>query len=111
MGNTEVIQRALEQQLEQSKNLINWELASAPAKAWWEKLESVNEDRIELILELTDELINRHASLEDFYLVCLHSGRRGVRENLNYFDLLHQDSAVSAVALDTEIESKSEIFH
>ncbi len=79
--------------LEWTKQLLEWESASASAKEWWEELEAINEDRVDLVLELASELLTRQATIDDFYMACSYSNREGVKENLHFLDTMRQDDS------------------
>lgn len=79
---------------QRSRELLDWENASGAARKWWEQLESINEDRLDLVIKLTAELLEREATIDDFFLACSYSGREGVRENLIYLDLIRQDKDI-----------------
>ncbi|HQH28347.1 MAG TPA: hypothetical protein PLP17_13195 [Oligoflexia bacterium] len=74
-----------------TRKLLGFDAASPQAKKWWKELELLNHDQPRLVVELADELLERNASIEDFFLACSHSGRDGVRENLRFLDLIDQD--------------------
>jgi hypothetical protein len=80
--------------LTNTKQLIGWENASSPAKMWWKELESVNSSRIDLVVELAEELATRGATLDDFFMVCCYSGKSGVKSNLRVLDTLDQDQSL-----------------
>lgn len=65
------------------------------AQSWWEELEALNEDRVDLVLKLADELLVRGATINDFFLACSYSGREGVQENLQFLDVINQDKVFS----------------
>lgn len=79
--------------LEWTKQLLEWESASASAKEWWDELEAINEDRVDLVLELASELLTRQATIDDFYMACSYSNREGVKENLHFLDTMRQDTS------------------
>ena len=94
----------LDQILEQTKQLLGWEQASKSARDWWTTLESVNGDRVELVVELAGELLKRGSSLEDFFLVCCYSGKEGVRENLASLDRSLQDRGIETAVSKSNVE-------
>jgi len=79
--------------LQWTKQLLEWEGASVPAREWWEELETLNEDRVDLVLELASELLTRHATIDDFFMACSYSNREGVKENLHFLDSMRQDDS------------------
>ncbi len=86
------MQKSHQSSLVASREIVGWHEASTEAKEWWCELEKVNHERSELVVELAEELKVRRATVDDFFLVCAYSGREGVRENLRFLDLVHQDS-------------------
>ncbi len=88
--------------LENTKHMIDWESASASARDWWKELVQVNEDKVDLIVELAEQLRRRRASLDDFFLACCYSKREGVRENLTFLDQILQDKRKAQSMLQVE---------
>ena len=80
--------------LQWTKQLLDWDSASTSAKEWWEELEAINEDRVDLVLELASELLTRQATIDDFFTACSYSNREGVKENLRFLDTMRQDNSI-----------------
>ncbi len=74
-----------------TRKLLEFETASPQAKQWWKQLESLNHDRPGLVARLAEELLERSASIDDFYIACSYSGYRSVQANLGFLDLIYQD--------------------
>ena len=74
-----------------TRTLLDFEGASPQAKQWWKELELLNKERPTLVSRLADELVERNASIDDFYLACSYSNRQGVQDNLDFLDLIYQD--------------------
>ena len=77
-----------------TKSLLDWDHASEQARAWWEELEQLNDGRVDLVLKLACELLEREATIDDFFVACTYSGREGVKENLRFLDKIRQDKDV-----------------
>ncbi|MCB0322925.1 MAG: hypothetical protein KDD69_05105 [Bdellovibrionales bacterium] len=87
-----------------TKQLLDFDTASGPAREWWQELEAINEDRIDLVLKLASELLARHATIDDFFLACSYSNREGVKENLRFLDTIKQDPRPTPSEDDGELE-------
>lgn len=101
--------------LEWTKQLLDWDNATVPAKEWWQELEALNDGRVDLVLKLAGELLERAATIDDFFLACSYSGREGVQENLRFLDTICQDKKYyradtpkeSPEAIDVERDTKN----
>jgi ATP-dependent Clp protease ATP-binding subunit ClpX len=66
------------------QNYLDWEGAIPNAVKWWNAFEFDNEEKPNLILRLAEELKNRNATINDFFLAYLYSKCDGIRANLHY---------------------------
>lgn len=67
---------------------LDWEHASAAARTWWQQFEDENKHRPALILRLVEELVDRQASINQFYLAYVYSNTDNIQANLHYLDYL-----------------------
>lgn len=61
-------------------------VASDGALQWWQEFETDNQQRPSLIVRLLEELVQREATLNEFYLACLYSNTDNLQANLHYLD-------------------------
>lgn len=55
---------------------------------WWDEFERDNDQRPSLIVRLLEELQQRKATLNEFYLACIYSNTDNLQANLHYLDYL-----------------------
>ena len=65
---------------------LDWPNTTGSAKKWWETFEAENDHRRELVVRLMDELVNRDATIQEFFLSYVYSNTDNIQANLHYLD-------------------------
>ena len=65
---------------------LQWNDASDGASKWWKQFEKDNSNRPSLVLRLVEELAERKATINEFYLACVYSNTDNLQANLHYLD-------------------------
>jgi len=77
----------LQESLEKIKrDHLGWEETKESARRWWEAFENENRERPGLVHRLAEELRNRKASIDDFFLAFVYSNTDNIQANLHYYD-------------------------
>jgi type IV secretory pathway TraG/TraD family ATPase VirD4 len=72
--------------LAETKNKVGWNETAGSARKWWEAFETENKSRMPLVLRLAEELLNRKATISEFFLAYVYSNTDSIQANLNYLD-------------------------
>ncbi len=72
--------------LEEVKKTLDWDNTTGSARKWWEAFESENKTRTALVLRLAEELLNRKATITEFFLAYVYSNTDNIQANLCYLD-------------------------
>ena len=72
--------------LDECRKVLEWENTTGSAKKWWEAFETENNHRKALILRLAEELVNRKATITEFFLAYVYSNTENIQANLHYLD-------------------------
>jgi ATP-dependent Clp protease ATP-binding subunit ClpX len=62
--------------------------ASKHATKWWSAFEKQNESRLRLVLLVAEELRNRKATINEFFLAYVHSNCDNIQANLHFLDYI-----------------------
>ena len=76
----------INEELKEIKLKLDWENTYGNARKWWEDLEKQNQHRRYLVLKLAEELENRKANIQEFFLAYVYSNTDNIQANLHYFD-------------------------
>ncbi len=74
------------QKLEEVRKKLDWDNTTGSARKWWEAFESENKHRLALVLRLAEELLNRTATITEFFLAYVYSNTDNIQANLSYLD-------------------------
>ena len=74
------------QKLEEVKLKLDWANTTGSARKWWEAFENENLVRMPLVLRLAEELLNRKATITEFFLAYVYSNTDNIQANLCYLD-------------------------
>jgi type IV secretory pathway TraG/TraD family ATPase VirD4 len=72
--------------LKECKAKLDWDNTTGSARKWWEAFENENQHRVALILRLAEELVNRQATITEFFLAYVYSNTDNIQANLHYLD-------------------------
>ena len=72
--------------VDKCRGKLEWEKTTGSAKKWWETFEEENKHRPALILRLCEELVNRDATISEFFLSYVYSNTDNIQANLHYLD-------------------------
>ena len=72
--------------IEGLRGALEWEKTTGSARTWWTKFEDENKHRPALILRLVEELVNREATISEFFLSYVYSNTDNIQANLHYLD-------------------------
>ncbi len=72
--------------LEEIKKTLEWENTTGSARKWWEAFETENQHRLKLVMRLAEELLNRKATITEFFLAYVYSNTDNIQANLHYLD-------------------------
>ncbi len=67
---------------------LGWEQCGTRVESWWQEFEEKYRQRPALILRVVEELTNRKASIEEFFMASLRSDTANIQANLHYLDYL-----------------------
>jgi len=76
----------LQEKLTEVKSKLEWDKTKGSAKKWWEAFENENKERLALVLRLAEELANRKATIQEFFLAYVYSNTDNIQANLYYLD-------------------------
>lgn len=76
----------LREKLEELKAQIDYEGCSPSAKKWWLAFEGENDEKLGLVFRLAEELKNRKATVNEFFLAYVYSNTDNIMANLNFMD-------------------------
>lgn len=76
----------VQDRLSEVKAGLDWESTTGSARHWWENFESENRLRIPLVLRLAEELLERKATITEFFLAYVYSNTDNIQANLFYLD-------------------------
>lgn len=62
------------------------EVADASAGKWWTAFVNENQHRLPIVLRLSEELLKRKATIEEFFLSYVYSNTDNIQANLHYLD-------------------------
>jgi hypothetical protein len=66
--------------------LLEFEQTTGSARKWWKSFEAENQSRLALVLRLTEELLNRNATITKFFFAYVYSNTDSIQANLHYMD-------------------------
>lgn len=72
--------------LEDVKRGLDWENTTGSARKWWGAFEKENGHRLALVLRLAEELLERKATVTEFFLAYVYSNTDNIQANLHYLD-------------------------
>ena len=72
--------------VEECRAKLDWDNTTGSARKWWQTFEDENKHRPALILRLAEELINRNATISEFFLSYVYSNTDNIQANLHYLD-------------------------
>jgi hypothetical protein len=81
MGDKEIRAR-----LEEVKRRLDWDNTTGSARSWWQAFEDENQHRLPVVLRLAEELIQRKATITEFFLAYVYSNTDNIQANLFYLD-------------------------
>lgn len=70
------------------RDQLEHDLAPNLAQQWWSSFESANRNRPSIVLRVCEELLNRHATIEEFYHAWFDSRVDNIQAVLHYLDYL-----------------------
>ncbi len=76
----------IREKLEEVKAKLDWPNTTGSARKWWEAFENENKHRLALVLRLAEELLNRKATVTEFFLAYVYSNTDNIQANLHYLD-------------------------
>ncbi len=80
---------------ERKSTLLDWASASGPAREWWMAFEKANAGNDAMIHQLVIELMNRKATIGDFFNVYVNGSFKSVPDVLNALDKALADGTVA----------------
>ena len=76
---------------------LDWENTTGDARRWWEAFEEENKTRLALVLKVAQEIVDREATITDFFLAYVYSNTDNIQATLAYLDYtMHMKTAESA---------------
>lgn len=72
--------------LEEVKAGLGWAETEGSARRWWLAFERDNASRPALVLRLAEELLERKATVTEFFLAYVYSNTDNIQANLHYLD-------------------------
>ncbi len=79
-------QEQVSTKLEEVRKQLDWDNTTGSARKWWEAFETENKHRLALVLRLAEELLNRKATITEFFLAYVYSNTDNIQANLCYLD-------------------------
>lgn len=76
----------VKKRLEEVRKQLDWDNTTGSARKWWEAFENENKFRMALVLRLAEELLNRKATITEFFLAYVYSNTDNIQANLHYLD-------------------------
>lgn len=76
--------------------LLKSDQAPSQANSWWSSYQLALEDHLDLVVRLIEELVQRSATLAEFYEVCQESEVEDMEANLIYLDFVRRRQKVAA---------------
>lgn len=67
---------------------VGGKYATDPAKKWWDEFKRLNYFKKPMIRQFLQELIQRKATINEFYLANVYSGTDSIQANLYYLDYI-----------------------
>lgn len=74
------------EKLAEVREKLDWANTTGSARKWWEAFEAENKVRMPLVLRLGEELLNRQATVTEFFLSYVYSNTDNIQANLHYLD-------------------------
>ena len=68
------------------KEHLSWDDTTGSARKWWLAFEDENATRLPLVLRLAEELMNRKATITEFFLAYVYSNTDNILANLHFLD-------------------------
>lgn len=65
---------------------LDWQGASSTTQKWWGTFETENRERPALVLRVCLELVQRKATLQEFFLAYVYSNTDNIQANLHYLE-------------------------
>ena len=65
---------------------LDWDNTIGSARTWWEAFETENKPRLNLVVRLAEELLNRKCTITDFFRAYVYSNTDNIQANLSYLD-------------------------
>ena len=69
---------------------LDWDDTTGSARTWWNAFEAENQSRMPLVLRLAEELMNRKATIQEFFLAYVYSNTDNIQANLHFLDYSRQ---------------------
>jgi ATP-dependent Clp protease ATP-binding subunit ClpX len=76
----------VEARLEEVKAGLGWAETEGSARKWWLAFERENASRPALVLRLAEELLERKATVTEFFLAYVYSNTDNIQANLHFLD-------------------------
>jgi hypothetical protein len=76
----------IRERLQELRPLLGYAAARCSAKMLWQNFEALNQHRLRLVLRVAEELLNRSASIDEFFLSHKESGSENLQAILHYLD-------------------------
>jgi hypothetical protein len=77
---------ALRRKMEELRDKSDWNNTTGSARAWWTSFEMENRERLEVVVRLLEELVQRKATITEFFLAYVYSNTDNIQANLHYLD-------------------------
>ncbi len=72
--------------LDELREVLDWSNTSGTARKWWQTFEKENAEKPELIRKLMEELVNRKATIAEFFLCYVYADIVNIQGCLYYLD-------------------------
>lgn len=76
----------LRRRISEVRAKLDWDNTTGSARKWWESFENENQHRMDLVLRLAEELVQRKATVTEFFLAYVYSNCDNIQANLHYLD-------------------------
>jgi hypothetical protein len=71
---------------ELKESSLDWENTTGDARKWWEAFEQENSTRVALVVKVAQEIVQRKATITDFFLAYVYSNSDNIQATFAYLD-------------------------
>ncbi len=103
-------ERGLQGRLTKAYEVIELSRTTGSALKWWKTFEAENRQRPSLVVRLAEELVQRKATITEFFSAYVHSNTDNIQANLHYLDytrLKRREEELKRERARNEARSKS----